>query len=187
MQILNTECSGQFNKSPVDYFHALLRAQLLDTVVIHTQTYFASRPYISRINQSMSRYNTTNFSSLSNFNKTVSAFIYFFCKLNDYDQVMSTALYYAFVFLFYMFHVFYVFTTILSTMQHVRGLQVVCCSINLTIVVQQDFKIEGVRTGASKEFSKRGPNQRVPSRLQGKSHSRRLGTKSPPPEAKAKR
>ena len=45
-----------------------------------------------------------------------------------------------------LFYVFYVYTTILSTMQHIRGLQVLYCSINLTFPGGKTFTAQRLRT-----------------------------------------
>ena len=72
------------------------------------------------------------FSSLSNSNKTVSsAYLLTFCKVN-LAWLWPGYLNGFVCFCLICFTCFYVYTTILSTMQNVRRLHVLCCSINLT-------------------------------------------------------
>jgi len=99
--------------------------------VMHTC--FSSRP-INMWNYLL--VDTTNFSSLSNFNEKVwNAYLLIFSKVNlvwlwsGYKNGFVVCL----VFCLACFACFYVYTTILSTMQHVIGLQALCCSINLSM------------------------------------------------------
>ena len=48
-------------------------------------------------------------------------------------QFISTASYFCFAFCFTCFTCFYAHTTIIETMQHVRGCQARCCSMNLNV------------------------------------------------------